>query len=139
MMAQEVEIKQFGVADAQIPFNVYDERFYIYGDVPLTLIDSIAKWQEKGVAHTLQTGGLDTLLTLMAEFLLPESYTRFKRNVDEKKIGLRVLLELLPWILEQYGLRPTQPSSPSLDGSADGETGISLMDGAQLEESIPSS
>lgn len=47
----------------------------------------------------------------------------------------RQALPVLYWLLEQYGLRPTGPSSPSLNGSTDGPTdtpngGTSSTDGA---------
>ncbi len=47
----------------------------------------------------------------------------------------------LYWLLEQYGLRPTEPSSPSPTGSTDGQTGtlnggISSTDGAWPTVSI---
>lgn len=46
----------------------------------------------------------------------------------------------LNWLMERYGLRPMQPSSPSLDGSTDGQTNTpsdttSSMDGASPEAS----
>lgn len=133
-MAQEVQIKEFGVEDTPKPFKVHGELFYIVGDLPLTLVDNVARWQQKGVQQSLMEDGINMLFSLLEEFLLPESYARFKRQVDEKKIGLRTVVELLPWVLEQYGLRPTQPSSPSSDGSDDGETGTSSTDGVQPEE-----
>jgi hypothetical protein len=33
-------------------------------------------------------------------------------------------MPVLYWLLEKYGLRPTEPSSPSPDGSTDGQTDI---------------
>ncbi len=48
-------------------------------------------------------------------------------------------IPILYWLLEQYGLRPTEPSSPSPAGSTDGQTdtpnvGTSSTDGASPTE-----
>jgi len=135
-MAQEVEIKEFGVEDTPKPFKIHGVTYYILGDLPLTLVDSLAKWQSKGIHQSILDGGKNMLMELIAEFMVDESYARFKEGVDRKEIGLRIIIDMIPWMLEQYGLRPTQPSSPSLDGSDDGETGISSTDGVLPEESI---
>ncbi len=72
------------------------------------------------------------------EVLLPgESGTRFKArlNSEEEAIDLnQQAIPILYWLLEQYGLRPTEPSSPSPVGSTDGQMdtpngGISSTDG----------
>lgn len=56
----------------------------------------------------------------------------------------RQALPALYWLLEQYGMRPTGPSSPSPNGSTDGQTdtlngGTSSTDGASQEVSATSS
>lgn len=46
-------------------------------------------------------------------------------EADPPPIDLtRQALPVLYWLLEQYGMRPTGPSSPSLNGSTDGQTDI---------------
>ena len=52
----------------------------------------------------------------------------------------REAMPAMYWLMEKYGLRPTQPSSPSLDGSTDGTTstpsdGISSTAGVSPEVS----
>lgn len=52
----------------------------------------------------------------------------------------RQALPVLYWLLEEYGIRPTGPSSPSPNGSTDGQTdtpngGMSSTDGASPEAS----
>ena len=66
-------------------------------------------------------------------------------EADPPPIDLtRQALPVLYWLLEQYGMRPTGPSSPSPNGSTDGQTGtlnggISSTAGASPEVSATSS
>lgn len=66
------------------------------------------------------------------------------RPSSPKPIGLMdQSMPILYWLLEQYGLRPTVPSSPSPTGSTDGQmdtqsVGTSSTDGASPEDSITS-
>lgn len=43
----------------------------------------------------------------------------------DKPIGLKQLNKVMPWMLEQYGLRPTEPSENSSDGQPNPESGTS--------------
>ena len=66
-------------------------------------------------------------------------------EADPPPIDLtRQALPVLHWLLEEYGVRPTVPSSPSPNGSTDGQTdtpndGTSSTDGASAETSATSS
>lgn len=66
------------------------------------------------------------------------------RPASPAPIGLmNQAMPILYWLLEQYGLRPTVPSSPSPTGSMDGATdipsvGTSSTDGVSLEDSTTS-
>lgn len=76
--------------------------------------------------------GIDTTLAQVTEMfgiLLPgESGERFVARLntaggpdDPPPIDLsRQALPVMQWLMEQYGMRPTQPSSASSDGSTDG-------------------
>lgn len=90
---------------------------------------------------------IDRSLNLIGDMftiLLPgESGIRFRERLlsETEPIDLtRQVLPILYWLLEEYGMRPTQPSSPSPSGSTDGTTdtpngGTSSTDGASPETS----
>lgn len=97
---------------------------------------------------------IEATLNLVADMfalLLPgESGQRFKARLltegaDPPPIDLtRQAMPVLYWLLEEYGIRPTEPSSPSPNGSTDGPTdtpndGTSSTDGASAETSTTSS
>jgi hypothetical protein len=130
------------------------KQFRIDGDVfaapaiisPIALKKLAALHGQLGDVGEL-TKDLDRTLDLigdMFQILLPgPSGVRFKERLlsEMEPIDLnRQALPALYWLLEQYGMRPTQPSSPSPDGSTDGQTdtqngGISSTDGASPEAS----
>lgn len=127
-MAEVVEIMDFAADDVEIMFNVGPDRFYCAPDIPLGLMQKIAGMRD--LQETAEKDGLEPILLVFDEFLTEESAVLFSACVNVKKtIGLRRIMRILPWILEKYGLRPTQPSSPSLDGLSDGEFGTSFTDG----------
>lgn len=83
----------------------------------LTDVDSVIK-------------AIDTASAVMATLMPGESGQRFKARLesqggegDPKPIDLmQQAIPALYYLLECYGLRPTKPSSSSLDGSTDGQT-----------------
>lgn len=128
-MAGEVVIRDFTVRDTTIKFKIYDHTFEAAPEMPLGVLQAIAKLQN--VRQAIEDEGMEALLDVLDMFILDDSMAVIRRMVDDKRqpFGVRHMQEIIPWLLEQYGLRPTQPSSPSSDGSADGETGISGTDG----------
>ena len=69
--------------------------------------------------------------------LQPESYARFTARMkdSERPIELEQSSEVIVWLLEQYGMRPTQPPLPSSDGSPSPELGTNSTVEAPPEES----
>lgn len=51
----------------------------------------------------------------------------------ENPISLFQAMEIIPWLMEQYGMRPTKQSSDLLDGSDSQESGTKLMDSQPTE------
>jgi len=127
-MAEIVEIMDFAADDVIIEFNVGKDHFICAPDIPLGIMQKIAGL--KNLQDTVQKDGMEPILAVFDEFLTSTSAVLFRECVEVKKtIGLRRIMRILPWIMEKYGLRPTQPSSPSSTGLSDGETGINSTAG----------
>lgn len=77
------------------------------------------------------------LLGFLDIALLPASAERFAERMRSttEPITLDQALEISRWLMGQYGVRPTEPSSPSSNGH-DG-TGTTSMVGVQAEASTP--
>lgn len=107
-----VEIKDFTTPNGNKPhpFKIDDDIFYAVSDIPLANLAELAKLREN-----LDISNINTLLSLFDEMLLDESATLFQSRLRDKAnpIGKSHILPILEWLMETYGLRPTQPSSPS--------------------------
>lgn len=81
----------------------------------------------------------DLLKGALALALLPESYDRFANRLKDKAnpIDDDQMADVILWLLEAYGLRPTEPSQPSSDGPQSPESGTSSTDAPQPQVSIP--
>jgi hypothetical protein len=57
---------------------------------------------------------------LFAKILMPDSKEPFLARLTDpiKPIGFKTLMNVIQWMMECYGLRPTQPSTPSSSASA---------------------
>lgn len=122
-----------------IQFKIHDEVFTAFEDIPLKHMGKLAD-----IGGDLQAGdgtaAINRLLRLFEKLLVPESYARFQAAVNGESttsIGISRIKAIIPWLMEQYGLRPTEASSGS--GDTLSESGASSTDGAQPVESISES
>lgn len=114
-------------------FRVNDDIFDAAPQLPLGLLSMVPKFKTIGAAPE---AAKDTLLEFFDEILLDGSAARFRARVDDKKkpIGMQQMMNIIEWLLEEYGLRPTQPSSDS-SITWPGLAGTSSTDGASATES----
>lgn len=119
---------------------------------PMVLKRLAGMHSELGDVTTINVDNLEQVLTKVGDMfamLLPgQPGQRFRDRLlteggpeDPPPIDLiRQALPVLYWLLEEYGMRPTGPSSPSPAGSTDGAMdtpngGTSSTDGASPTES----
>ncbi len=133
-----VEFFDFDFDDEPKRFKMYRNDTFIFEatpDIPIDLAARVAQFARADIGN----GDVEPIFQLFDELLLDESAKEFRRRRKDPKypIGARVVLRVLPWLLEAYGLRPQEPSPDSSTPSPD-DDGISLTAGAALEASIPS-
>lgn len=128
------EIIDFSFSPEPKRFRVNNDVFECSPELPLGVLARAAKM--KMDRETLERDGLEPILGFFDEVFIGDSSQRFRARVDDKAnpIGMRHILKILPWLLEVYGLRPTEPSessSPSPESAGTTSTG-----GVSSEESI---
>lgn len=114
-----------------IQFKVGEEIFTAVPTIPLARISELSKLGTTSADGTKMTDGIQRIFS---NILVPESYERFVAGLSstENPIGISHVTRILPWLMEQYGLRPTEASSGSVDSLS--ETGASLTDGLSVED-----
>lgn len=147
--AQEVPItpdmQDFSESIGERHFVINGEVYTIVQDLPaLTLLNFAEKYDQFQTGNTDDYGELITSIIRM--ILEPDSAELFiKRMQDSSKpIGLKSVRRVLPWVMEQIGLRPTEPSENSSDGSTNPELGTNspenaLPEGSTSDDSPPTS
>lgn len=136
------------------PFRLDPDDFTAPAILPPMVLKRLAGMHsELGDVSTIGVDNLEQILTKVGDMfamLLPGAPgERFRARLlteggaeDPPPIDLvRQALPVLYWLLEEYGMRPTGPSSPSPSGSTDATTdtpngGTSSTDGASPTTSI---
>lgn len=122
--------KDFSETADPIQFRVGTEVFTALPTIPLARMSQLSKLRMEGESNSLVEG----ITRVFNSILEPESYERFVLglNSSENPIGITHVTQILPWLMEQYGLRPTEESSGSADSLT--ETGENSTDGLSAED-----
>lgn len=138
-----------------IEFKINDDVFRCH---PVLAADVLIEFATKADAmgdNPTGEQGVQAMLDVLEVTLLPEHFRRFRdrmRNpvkVAEEAltagrpapepyvpIGLDQVSDIVPWIMEEYGLRPTTPSDNSSDGPSDQAPGINSTENTSPVELI---
>jgi hypothetical protein len=129
-----VKIKDFSHSLEPKQFEINGDIFLATPELPLGIMQDMVRF--RNIREQLEEEGLEPVLRLLDALLFDESAERFRARVKDKQrpIGITHVMEIIPWLMEEYGLRPTQPSQPSSSGSSDETTGTSSTAGRSLAE-----
>lgn len=122
--------KDFTGDSDPIQFKIRDEVFTALDDIPLAHFGRLAELGDD-LTNSDADNAVDRFLTLFSKLLEPESYARFEKAVKGESatvIGISRVKDIIPWLMEQYGLRPTE--APSGSSTTSEESGESSTDGA---------
>jgi hypothetical protein len=131
-------VKDFTRTRKRLVFRIDDDDFEAATALPgKTLARFAARFAN--VENTPIEQQLDAFADALGMVLLPDSNALFQKRLDdlEHPIELEQASEVIQWLLEEYGLRPTEPSSPSSTGQPSPASGTSSTDGQQPAVSIP--
>jgi len=141
-------IKDFSIPDKPKPFRIGplpDDVFEAPPIIaPVTLVNLPNLMRQLGGIGAIKDADdakqvMEGVKSVFRELLTTESGERFTARLDSKDRPVDLMRQIIPivqWMLEVYGLRPTQVSSSSPESSE--ADGTSSTDGAPAEELIPS-
>lgn len=131
-------IKDFTQARERVIFRIDGDMFEAASALPgKTLARFAGRFAD--IDKTPPEQQLDAIADALGMVLLPESAARFAKRLDDltNPISLEQASDVITWLLERYGMRPTEPSSPSSAGQPSPEPGTSLTGAAPQQASTP--
>lgn len=111
-------IMDFTEERREIRFRVGEDVFDCLPDLPVLALIDFATQQDKIAEAEISPEMKQMFIDLFRIVLTEESAGRFIARMEDRAnpIGMKVLNRLMPWIMEQYGMRPTEPSGSSSPG-----------------------
>lgn len=119
-------MEDFTTAKPRVQFKVDGDVFTGVRDLP-----AVKAMEFSGHADKMQRDdiSMDERIALFMDILrlllVPKSAELFIARLSDpvNPIGVQTLLKIVPWLFEQYSLRPTKPGSDSSAGSDNPESG----------------
>lgn len=121
------EIKDFSRDREEIKFKIDGDIFEAKPAIPAKVLMAFAKQfsdMDSSAGIEKQLEAFEGVLTLV---LTARSLELFQVRMadDDKPIDVEQVEEIITWLFEQYGMRPTQLPDPSSDGQPSLESGTS--------------
>jgi hypothetical protein len=122
-------VRDFTPAERVIRFRIRGETFEAAPDLPAMVAIQLAELAEKKDESESQGKVFADMFRLL---LLPESAERFIERMSDlqRPISIRMINDIMPWLMEEYGLRPTTAPSDSSGGSGNQGGGTNLTGNA---------
>lgn len=136
--SNDAPVKDFSRKQERLLFRIDDDVFEAARALPGEVLVQFAK-RYSNIEDAPTEQKIDIFKQVLELVLLPESHARFiKRFADlENPIQIEQASDVVQWLMEHYGKRPTQPSSPSPAGQPTPAPGTSSTDAPQQQASIP--
>lgn len=134
----DAPVRDFTRKRKRLTFRIDDDVFEAATALPGKTLAAFAV-RFAGIEKIPVAQQLDVFAEALGMVLLPESNARFQKRLDDlnNPIELEQASDVVTWLMEEYGHRPTQPSSPSSTGQPSPASGTSSTDAQQPQASIP--
>ena len=135
-----ITIKDFEFSPNPKSFRMYAGDEFIFQAMPAIPIGLLDRLKELRMIGTDSDDAAEKVLGFFDQVLIPESAIELRKRATEPgpyPFGVNHMHPIMEWLLEEYGMRPTQPSSDSSNGSMTDPSSTNSTDGAPAEESTP--
>jgi hypothetical protein len=120
-------MKSFTRERRPIEFEIDGDKFDAVRAIPA---DTLMEMTNQFAAMDGEDGveSVKAMMTVLEQFLMPASFKHFRERMGSREAPIEFpqVQDVIFWLLEQYGMRPTQQSSDSADGLQLPESGTSL-------------
>lgn len=126
----DTEIQDF-TEHVNVKFRIDDDIFVGVPNIPANDLMAFAKLFD-GMSESDVINDPKAFNDMFALVLTEPSRARFVERMGSKTepISMTQVMKIMPWIMEQYGMRPTSPSPSSSDGSPSQGDGTSSTESA---------
>lgn len=122
------DVHDFTVEKPRVQFKLDGDIFTGVRDIP-----AVKAMEFSGHADKMQRDDISmderiaVFMDIIRLLLVPESAEHFITRLSDpvNPIGVKTMLKIVPWLFEQYSMRPTTPDSDSSAGSGNPESGTS--------------
>lgn len=127
----DVRFKDFSKKHTPVFFRIDEQDFEALPTLSIPvmqdLIGRAGSLQEKNITPEI----VGEILQIFTVILKPQSAQQFVARVNdtENPVDLTQVMDILTWLMEIYGRRPTTPSPDSSDGLPTGTGGTDSTDG----------
>lgn len=117
-MTNEIHFKDFTKVPTPIQFQVDGDYFAALPTLPIPVMQRLIQASSEMQGETAGPEALDKVLGVFDIVLMEESRERFRArlNSTENPVSLTQVMDIMVWLMELYGRRPTQQSSDSSNG-----------------------
>jgi hypothetical protein len=124
--AGAAEVHDFSIEKPRVQFKLDGDVFTGVRDIPAVKAMEFSGHSDKlGRDDVPMEERIAGFLDILRLLLVPESAELFisRLSSPSNPIGVQTMLKVVPWLFEQYSLRPTTPDSDSSTGSGNPESG----------------
>ncbi len=125
------EIKDFSKKRKELVFRIDDDLFHATPVIPAeTMIEFAESMTSADPTKMAPKDMIGALRRVIEMVLLPESLTLFTSRMKDpaNPIDMEQLDDIVTWLFEEYGMRPTTESPSSSAGDSPVVSGISSME-----------
>lgn len=136
MASTDVNYRDFTKAKKSVEFQIDDDMFVAPKVLPIPVLQQLAGAADALKTNTSTVAALSQIVEIFDIVLIDSSAVRLRERINSKEepVDLEQLTDILFWLLEVYGLRPTQSSSDSSAGLPSEPSGLLLTAGVPSVE-----
>lgn len=127
-MTDEVVFKDFSKQRKRVVFRLGGQEFEALPALPVPVTQRLVQTAQSLKGSEADEKALDAVMGIFGEILRPESAARFSAllnnpDTDAEIVDLTDAMDVMTWLMEVFGKRPTLESSDSSNGLPTGTDG----------------
>lgn len=124
-MTEGIDFKDFTKESSRKCFRIGTEDFDALRTLPIPVMQQLIRASTDLRNKDIGPEALDQVLGIFDMVLLPDDAVRFKARIAsvDNPVDLTQVMDIMTWLMELYGKRPTQQSPDSSSGLPTGTDG----------------